>query len=79
MTVVVISWFGLVWLSQVDSLPKGIGDLFPSQEPSLGSRPSQVDSLPKGIGDPTASCGSEPDRLSQVDSLPKGIGDLAVQ
>ena len=40
-----------LWLSQVDSLPKGIGDFGGHIGELMGFSESQVDSLPKGIGD----------------------------
>ena len=61
----------------MDSLPKGIGDMFLAGETMQRDDWSQVDSLPKGIGDPFRhDVLPDRDQLSQVDSLPKGIGDF---
>ncbi len=63
-----------IW-SQVDSLPKGIGDKCGLTLPFVAFS-SQVDLLPKGIGDHTPYRGEfVPVPRSQVDLLPKGIGD----
>ena len=71
--------FDQVRESQMDSLPKGIGDTI-LQFPRIGPfSPSQMDSLPKGIGDSAAVFGFAGRLASQMDSLPKGIGDLLHQ